>query len=137
MSNPHNFGTLTGRLTADPKVFKDTVANFTLAVDYAGNNRDNKDDRTGFFDCVYFFGDATPDERFIKRQITEGKLKKGSAISVSYSLSQDKWSTDDGAKRSAIRLRVDGMKYVGYGEPRQSSSSQSGGDTTISVPDQF
>lgn len=85
-----------------------------LAVDYAGNDSANKDNRTGYFTLKIFQNDGT---KFIFDQFAKGNLKKGSQIAIVGRLEHSRWSTDDG-NRSEVQIVVESMSYIGGGSPR-------------------
>ena len=54
MIDPKNIINITGGVVADPELVNDgKIANFTLAVDYAGSEK-GSDNNTGYFDIVYW-----------------------------------------------------------------------------------
>lgn len=136
MIDPRNMGTITGRMVADPEVLNGKVVKFSLAVDYAGMDSDNRDNRTGFFDCVMFLRDDNPNTKFVKGQIDAGNLKKGSAVQVAFGLSHNRWSTD-GNRRSKVELIVESMAYAGSKSDGQATSTAGGAAPQASVPSEF
>lgn len=129
MTSPHNNGCLTGGIVADPEIFKDKVAKLRIAVDFAGTDAKNKDDRTGYFDAVFFLNDDNPNSKFASRMIREGKVKKGSQISVVYSLRQERFEDKDGNRRNSITLVVDSLTFAGG----NTNSENTGGGTTATT----
>ena len=54
MIDPKNILNITGGVVSDPELVNDgKIANFTLAVDYAGSEK-GSDNNTGYFDVVYY-----------------------------------------------------------------------------------
>lgn len=139
--DPRNFGHLTGRFVADPEILQGKVVKFSMAADYAGVDADNKDNRSGFFDCVMFLRDDNPNTKFVKGQIDAGNMKKGSSVEVLYSLSHNRWSDKDGNRRSKVELIVESIAYAGSKQDGSSSSqgstSSSSGGGNASVPSEF
>lgn len=125
---------LTGNLVADPEKVGDKVLKLRMAVSFAGQDRDNSDDRTGFFSVTYFLND-TPNAKFVSNQIGAGNLKKGSGVTVLGSLMQERWSKD-GQKSSQIVIYAESIDYAGGarpqgesgGSPQRSQSSSKGDD---------
>ncbi len=121
MLDPGNLGTITGRLVADPEILKEKVVRFSIARDYAGKNASDKEDRTGFFDFVFFLNDD-PNSKFVKSQIDAGNFQKGSGITVAYGLEHQRWQQDDGSKRSKVGLVAHIITYA--------MSNKSGGESS-------
>lgn len=104
MSANFNQVTLAGNLTRDPEM-KYTgsgtpVVNFSLAV----NNPVSTKDEVLFIECVAFGK--------LAEVITE-YTAKGKNILVSGRLVLESWTTDEGAKRSKIKLYVSAMQLLG------------------------
>lgn len=117
-----NRAMLIGNLTRDPEVRTvpggHNVAELRLAV-----NDDYKDKngqivkRTCFVDVVVWD----------KQAETCGKyLKKGSTIYAEGRLQMDEWTTQDGQKRSKIRVRADRVQFLG--SPKGAGPQAAGGD---------
>lgn len=104
MSANYNLCVLAGNLTRDPEM-KYTgsgtpVVNFSLAV----NNPVSTKDEVLFIECVAFGK--------LAEVITE-YTAKGKNILVSGRLVLESWTTDEGAKRSKIKLYVSAMQLLG------------------------
>jgi single-strand DNA-binding protein len=125
-----------GNLTRDPEVraVKDThVVNFTIAVSefYKKDGETVKD--TEFFDC----------EAWDNNAVTIGKiLQKGDPVLVQGKLRTDKWETEDGQKRSKIKVRVNTFdklarfaKQEDNSGPVADESEQSSGELVGAVAD--
>ena len=92
-----NTVTLMGRLVDNPKTFegnKQTFSTFTIAVNEG-------EERTSFFDCKFFGKDAVV-----------AYLNKGDKIGIAGRLSQEKYETKDGNKRSAVVIIVNNIEFA-------------------------
>ena len=123
MIDSRNLGVLSGNLVADPEKVTENVVKFRVAVDFAGNDRNDKDNRTGFFGFTYFLNDDNMNTKFVKSQIEAGNLKKGSSVSVAYRLQHSRWQKDD-QKMSAIELIAESINYSGSKRDTQSGDSE-------------
>lgn len=99
--------TLVGRITQDAEL-KETrngnqLATFAVAVSERMRNSDGEwDEKTHFFDCVRF-GNV---ERLV------GFLQKGTKVGVDGRLSQNRWETQDGQKRSTVQVIVHEIEFM-------------------------
>lgn len=95
---------LLGNLTADAELKYATsgtaIANFNLAVNSKAGSRDE----TLFMPCVVF---GKLSEVVIKY------TQKGKKVLVSGRLVEERWETDDGAKRSRVKLYVNQLRLLG------------------------
>src|SRR5690606_34106654 len=101
MLDPRNVVSLTGGVVADPEVVGESgnIIKLRVAVDFSGQEK-NSDNKSGYFDVTYYANNTdNRNVRFVKDQVTSGKLKKGSQISLLGRLVQERWTTDD--KRGA------------------------------------
>jgi len=144
MIDPKNHGSLIGGLVADPEMVNDgKIARLRIAADYAGNDRDNTDNKSGYFNVTYFLNNDDSNTKFVKSQIDKGNLKKGSQVHIIYRLIQDRWSKE-GQKNSAVTLVAEALTYAGSGqkpeggESSSASNSGTGGNSEpSSIPDSF
>lgn len=125
MMDPRNVVTISGGVVADPERPSDKVVKFRLAVDYAGREKDSED-RSGYFDVVYYINDENPNSKFVTGQLAAGNLKKGSGISVVGRLEHDRFKTKEGTKTSRVQIIADAISYWGR-KPQESSGSGNGG----------
>jgi single-strand DNA-binding protein len=94
-----NTVTLTGRLTRDAEKKQSnsgvSYCNFSIANNQYGGK--GKDAKVSFFDCVIFgkLAEAIGDY-----------LTKGTPVTISGSIQQDRWKGDDGKTRSSIKMIV-------------------------------
>jgi single-stranded DNA-binding protein len=144
MLDPKNMVTLTAGVVADPELINDKIAKFRIALDYAGSEKD-ADSNVGYFDVTYYLKDkegyVNKNASFVHSQITGGKIKKGSQISIIGRLLQERWS-QDGAKRSKIVVIAEHIAYAPGGaksssEGSSSSSSSGSAQKYASVPEEF
>lgn len=91
-----NLAVLNGHLTADAVLNQNgTVAKYTLAVNDLEKNAEGKWTETvDFIDCKCF-----------QKSIFE-YLKKGTELTVTGSIKQEKWEDKDGSKKSRIMVYV-------------------------------
>jgi len=106
MSANYNNTTLVGNLTKDPESrFTNSgtaVVNFSLAV-----NNPARDDEVLFINCVAFAKLA---------EVITKYTEKGKNILVNGRLVLDSYETNDGDKRSQIKLFVNNMQLLGSGK---------------------
>ncbi|WP_456432843.1 single-stranded DNA-binding protein [Nitratifractor sp.] len=115
-----NIVILTGRLTADPEVRYTSagmaIATFSVAVNHSRKDKQTNEwiVETSFFNVKAFGSTA---ERIVKR------YGKGDNVLISAELRQEKWETQDGAKRSAVVLIVGKIEDAAY-KPKQDAGAQ-------------
>lgn len=142
MAKPFNSINIAGRLTEDPKVFGSNTYSLRIAVDYAGRDSTNPDQRTGFFTLKYFAQD-NPNSRFVTSQIADNKMKKGSYIACIGELSQETWLSKDDSKQYGVVIIADNITYMPMGSSETSSSASKGESGELvsanisSAPDEF
>lgn len=101
---------LMGNLTRDPEVrYLDSgvsVANFGIAVNDRWTNRETGEQQEDvcFVDCEAWGRLA---------EIVEQYVTKGSPVHVEGRLKYDTWETEDGQRRSKLKLRVFGLQMLG------------------------
>ncbi len=115
-----NRAMLIGNLTRDPEVRATptgiSVADLRLAV-----NEDYKDKngqvvkRTCFVDVVVWDKQA---------ELCRKYLTRGSTVYIEGRLQMDEWTTQDGQKRSKIRVRADRVQFLG--SPKGAGSAPQG-----------
>jgi len=95
-----NVCTLTGNLGADPEVFYSSegtpVATFNLAFKSSKKS-------TGWIKITCFNRLA---------EVSEKYLHKGARIGIVATLDENRWQTDDGAKRSSIQLIANSIEFI-------------------------
>lgn len=138
-----NNGNITGGIVSDPEIVNDgKIARFRIGVDYAGNDRKNKDNKSGYFSVTYFLDDSTPNAKFVKRMLDEGKMKKGSQVAILYRLVEDRWEKD-GNNRSQVGLIAEAMSFAGSGSGAsgdggtQGAASAAPAQQQVAVPTEF
>lgn len=113
MLDPQNLVNISGGLVADPEVINDRILKLRVAIDYAGSEKDS-DNKSGYFDIVYYLKDNNgftgKNASFVSSQISEGKMKKGSSVSVIGRLLQERWKEDD-KSRSKIVVVAEHLTY--------------------------
>lgn len=138
-----NVLTLGGRLVADPNKVSDNIVTFRVAVDYSGSSSVNPDQRTGFFNVKYFLNTGSPNATFIRNQVDEGKMKKGSAILLVGEIKAEEYKDKNDQTRQEILVIADNVTYMGGGastsngtEPAMAGAASSS-SSSIPVPDEF
>lgn len=132
MLDPKNTLVITGGIVRDPESPTANLIKFSIAVDYAGS--DKSGNQTGYFDVVFWTNNDSPNTKFVKDQVTSGKMKQGSQIQLVGRLVQERWVADDSSKKSRVVIQAESVTYAGGNRSADSSSSSSG---TASVPDDF
>lgn len=99
---------LIGRLVADPEVKAlasgINVLNMRLAVTTTKKKDDKYEDKANFFALSYF----------IKSSGVVKFLSKGVRIGITGHLEQDQWETDDGTKRSSVKVLVEKLQVLDF-----------------------
>ncbi|MBN2720537.1 MAG: single-stranded DNA-binding protein [Proteobacteria bacterium] len=113
---------LMGNLTRDPELRYTpngtAVATLGLAINRRYKANDEWKEETDFFDIVVFGKQAENCGEY---------LKKGRPVLVDGRLSQRRWETDDGQKRSKVEVVAFSVQFLGT--PRESSDSSGSGST--------
>lgn len=100
---------LGGNLTRDPELkylpSGTAVANFTIAVNrqWTDKSTNQKKEEVSFIDCVAFARAA---------EVISEYMKKGRALYVEGRMKQDRWESEDGQKRSKVRVVVDTFQFL-------------------------
>lgn len=103
-----NMVQLIGNLTKDPEsraAGSHTIASFSIAVNRKSKGADGqaKED-VSFFDC----------EAWNKTgELVMQYLKKGRSVLVVGRLQQDRWETNEGQKRSKVKIVADNIQFLG------------------------
>ena len=109
-----NLVILLGRLGQDPEVKtvgETKVAKVSLATSESYKDKSgNKVENTEWHNLELWDGLA---------KIAESYLKKGSQIYVEGKIKTDKWETDTGEKRSAVKIRVTSLTMLGGNTEQQ------------------
>ena len=132
MLDAKNLTTISGNLVADPEMPSDSIITGSIAVSYGGTE-DGKS-ATGFFDFKMF--SSAPNFDFVKSQIKDKKMQKGSSLSIIGSLKQERYQTKDGQKASKIRIYAESISY-GFSSGNKTSDDFTAKDAAhvASVPD--
>lgn len=102
---------LIGNLTRDPQLSylpsQTPVVEFGLAINRTFRKQDgSQGEETCFVDCQMFGKRA---------EVVNQYLKKGDPIFVEGRLKFDSWQTQDGSKRSKLRVFVENFEFLGKG----------------------
>jgi len=143
MIDPKNVISITGGVVSDPELINDKIAKFRLAVDYAGSEKGSQNN-SGYFDVVYYLKDkdgfVNKNASFVSAQVDQGKMKKGSTISVIGRLVQERWK-QDGQSRSRVVIVVEHLTYAPIGKSSKSTSDTTSDSTSSekasSIPSSF
>lgn len=114
MIDSRNLVTLCGGVVADPEVFKDNLLKLRLGVDFGGTEQ-GSDNNSGFFNINYWMNnDQNPSNtKFVRSQVESGNLKKGSQLQITGRLRQERWTDDQGNKRSQVVIVAENINYWG------------------------
>lgn len=141
MLDPKNIVNLTAGIVADPEIVNDRIAKFRVAIDYAGSEKGSQS-TSGYFDVTYYLKDndgfASKNASFVHSQITGGKMKKGSQVSIIGRLLQERWQQDN-QNRSKIVVVAEHIGYAATSAPKSDSSSSKPEATSAnaSIPSEF
>jgi hypothetical protein len=146
MIDPRNIVNLTAGIVSDPEsVANGNILKFRIAIDYAGNEK-GSGMTSGYFDVVYYLKDgsdfASKNASFVGKQVSEGKMKKGSQVQILGRLFQERWQ-QEGLNRSKIVVVAEAITYAGGGYQKSDSSTTATsttaaqGNASFSVPDEF
>ena len=135
MIDPKNLINLTCGIVADPEFPTENILKLRVAVDFAGSEKGEKAS-SGYFNVTYFLnGDNPRNADFVRNQIKDGKMKKGSQVQLTGRLMQERWSDDNG-KREKVVIIAEGITYAGGNRPADATD----GATTpaaIAAPSDF
>jgi hypothetical protein len=126
-------------VVADPEIINDKIAKFRVAVEYAGSEK-GAQSTAGYFDITYYLKDSdgfvNKNASFIHSQITGGKMKKGSQISIIGRLLQERWQQDN-QNRSKVVVIAEHIAYAASSSPKSSDSKSETTSSNTSVPEEF
>jgi single-stranded DNA-binding protein len=125
MLDPKNVINLTAGVVADPEIINDKIAKFRVAVDITYYLKDSD-------------GFVNKNASFVHGQITGGKMKKGSQISIIGRLLQERWQQDN-QNRSKVVVIAEHIAYAASSSPKSSEgkSESSASASNTSVPEEF
>lgn len=120
---------LIGRLTRDPEVRMFSNGGKVAKFGFAVNNK-RKNQQTGQWEDEAVFLDVEAfnrGETNKKADVVEQYLHKGNQIFIEGHLKLDQWTTQDGQKRSMVKIVLDNFEFL---EPR----TDGGGSRGSSAP---
>lgn len=121
---------LMGNLTRDPELRYTpngtAVATLSLAINRRYKANEEWREETDFFDIVVFGKQAENCGEY---------LKKGRPVLVDGRLSQRRWETDDGQKRSKVEVVAFSVQFLGTPNRDRDSTDSSGSGSTDSGPE--
>jgi hypothetical protein len=128
MLDPQNLVNVSGGLVADPELVADgRILKLRLAIDYAGSEKDS-DNKSGYFDVIYYIKDnngfTSKNASFVASQISDGKMKKGSSLSLIGRLLQERWKQDEKNQSKTVIV----AEHLTYGQ-RSSNGASKGSDS--------
>lgn len=140
MLDPKNMVSLTAGVVADPEIVNDKIAKFRVAVEYAGSEKGGQSN-VGYFDVTYYLKDSdgfvNKNASFVHSQITGGKMKKGSQISIIGRLLQERWQQDN-QNRSKIVVIAEHLAYNSTGSYKSDApKAEAASSSSSSIPSEF
>lgn len=137
MLTPDNVINIIGGLVADPESPTANIVKLRIGVDYAGSEK-NSDNNSGYFDITYFTNNDTSNAKFVARQVSEGKLKKGSRVHVLGRLVQERWEGEKG-KGQRVVIYAEALSYVASARPQNATTDTPNASVASadSVPSSF
>jgi len=119
---------LMGNLTRDPELkyasSNKAVVNFGLAVNRKWKDQDGTEKQeTCFVECVAFTNAANAINKYVH---------KGDPIFVEGRLHLDSWLSDDGTKRSKLKVIIQSVQFLGRN--KQEKVQQPAEDTDQDIP---
>lgn len=112
---------LIGNLTRDPEskqAGEHTVASFSIAVNRRSKGADGQQkDDVSYVDCEAWNKTAG----LVMQYLTKGK-----PVLVQGSLKQERWETQDGQKRSRMKVVVNNLQFLGQRTDGQADHAASG-----------
>lgn len=141
MLDPKNLVNLTCGIVADPERVpgNEDILKLRVAIDYAGQEKDS-DNKSGYFDVVYYLDNGSTNASFVKSQVENNNLSKGSQIQLLGTLKQRRWKAEDGSGRSAVQIQAESITYAGGGKRTDSDNSETSQQKeaqVAEVPDTF
>lgn len=122
MASGISAATIAGNLTRDAELNSSgKVLSFGVAVNRREKDRDSDEwgETAHFFDCKVLGNRAQPLAEI---------LKKGTKVTVFGDLVQERWETDDGQKRSVVRILAREIVLGGSGSGSSSDSAPASSD---------
>lgn len=134
-----NLTLIQGNLVRDAE-FNDQhgLINFSIAVDYAGNEKDS-DSNTGYFDVKMWVREsdhsAASTVKRIKAAFQDGKLSKGAKVAVAGRLMQERWAKEGGGTNSRIVIMAEDLNVMFSGD-KTGTATGTGTATAGNAPKQ-
>ena len=130
MINPKNLTNLVGGIVSDPEMVGENLLTLRIAVDNAGSEKGVKA-ASGYFDVKYWLNnDNKFNSEWVKNQIQNGNMKKGSQIQLVGSLVHERWKDEaTQSSRSKVVLVAEAITYSGSKRPENGDAT-----ATITAP---
>lgn len=138
MLDPKNVVMITGGLTADPEVIdgkNGKIIKFRLAVSNAGVDS-GKYGESGYFDAVFYEDAKNSNSKFVVAQVSEGKMAKGSQLSVVARLMHERWIRDE-VKGQKTTLVIEAVSYAGSAPKEGANAVTTGASNLASATDDW
>ena len=123
MIDAKNVVILTGGLVNEPEIVGNGIVKFRLGVNWAGQDRINKDNRSGYFDVTYYTNDGNQNAEFVRKQVEEKKLHAASQVQIVGRLVQERFETKEGNKASNTVIYAESLTYAGNGPAKEIEGS--------------
>lgn len=104
---------IAGNLVKDSTMKELTTGNTVFSFTVAENNRD----KVSFFDVDYF----TKSEAIVK--LMSESLVKGAPVFITARLTQDRWESTDGSKKSKVKLVANDVQLLSKAPAASSSNA--------------
>lgn len=121
-----------GNLTRDPQLTylpsQTAVVDFGLAVNRRWKSKEGEDkDETCFVDCRMFGRRA---------EVINKYCKKGNPLFIEGRLTFDSWTSQDGTKRSKLRVTVENFEFLGGASGQGARQTEQNADNADSQVEQ-
>ena len=101
--NDTNIVIAIGRFTRDPELKYTQTGTALTSFSIAVNEKYKETEKVNYFDCVSFGKTA---------EIICQYCKKGARVAIDGKLSQERWETNEGDKRSKVVIKVDNIQFL-------------------------
>jgi len=134
MLDPQNLVTISGGLVSDPEIINGKIFKTSIAVDYAGSDK-NTENTSGYFDVVFYLKDpagasAGKNASFVAAQVEAGKMKKGTSVAIVGRLVQERWKQDDKNRNRIVIV----AEHLTYGQRASTPKTPASTDATGTAP---
>ncbi len=99
-----------GGIVADPEMVGENIVRFRIGVDYSANDKVSNN-TSGYFDITYFLNSGDRNADWVRTQIKEGKMKKGSTIGIVGRAVHDRWVDKDQKNQQRVTFVAESITY--------------------------